>query len=315
MKRTLTLISGFLAISATVAAVPAFGQESKLDRIVRADPDREIVVEAVEEIDPEDLSVREVKKQARSITDATNIFGDPLPVFHKPVCPGVSGLPVDLATLIADRIRFNAERTGLRLAEGGECQPNFIVSFVANGQKALQEMADKGNTVFSMIDLAERRSLLNDPGPVHAFIVAANRTHTGDRPAWDPRGQYEVINAQQAHSLILLPMRTDIQISVVLIDIPAIDGMSAVQIADYATMRGLAKTRPIEGDPAFGSILNLFDEESRHPLELTAFDLAYLETVYKHPPNIAAAAKLGTVEGAMQKVLVAAAEADRALSE
>jgi len=291
-----------VALGAFMLAPSALAQKLTPDAFVSTE-EREIVVTAKEDPEP---TVTEVRKQARSITHASNIFDDSLALFQKPVCPGVTGLPVDLATLIADRIRYNAERIGLRLAEAGACRVNLLVAFVLSGQTALQGIAGDGKSMLADLPASERRALLRDPGPVHAFTAWSLRTRDGKLVTYDPDNQYYVIETQSANSLILLPSRKDIDMSVVLIDIPAIDGMSAGQIADYATMRGLAKTRPVEGDATYGTILNLFDEDGSHPLELTAFDLAYLKTLYKRPPNIVAAAKLGTVGGTMQKELAAA---------
>ena len=131
------------------------------------------------------------------------------------------------------------------------------------------------------------------------------------RAKWDPSSRYKILETQGANSLFLLKTRSDIQKSVVLIDIPAIDGLSAKQIADYATMRGLAKTRPVAGAATYGTILNLFAPDAGHPAGLTTFDIAYLKTLYSNAPNIVAAAKLGGLKYQMRKQL-AATDADQA---
>jgi len=307
MHNGMSLKPVIAAIGVVALAPAAFAQDATLDQLVTADHEREIIVSAKPDPEPE---VREAKQQARSITRAANIFDEPLPLYQKPLCPGVSGLPLDLSMLIADRIRYNAERIGLRLAEGGNCDPNLIVAFVIDGQKALREMNRKPNTILAPLPAPEKKALLRNPGPVHNWIVWSLRTRDGMIVNEDVNQQYSIVRTQSANSLFLQPSRKEIEIAAVLIDIPAIDGMSAVQIADYATMRGLAKTWPVEGDATYATILNLFDDEASHSLELTSFDLAYLKTLYGGPPNIAAAQKLGTVAGAMDKELAAqAAEA------
>lgn len=294
------ILAALIAVAGLIAANPAIGQQSVIDRVISSDADREIVVTGQPDPEPEG---REVNQQARSITQASNIFDEPLALFQKPICAGVSGLPVELATLVADRIRYNAERTGLKLAEAGNCRPNIMVAFVLDGQKALAKLADDGNSILARIPATERRALLQESGPVHAFTLWSYRTRDGIRPREDPTNQYLVIQTQSANSLFLLPSRKDIDMSVVLINLAAIDGMSAVQIADYASMRGLARTRPAEGNSTYGTILSLFNPDGSAPMELTPFDLAYLRTVYENQPNIAAATKIGAVKGAMRKVL------------
>lgn len=270
--------------------------------------DGDIVVTAKPDPEPK---ARAARAQARAITDASAIFGEPLPLFQQKVCPGVTGLPVDLAQYVANRIRFNAERTGLELAKAGECRPNLLVAFVFNGQRTLAKYAGKGDTILADIPPYERRKLLNKPGPVHAFIIAQDRSRDGMRPQEDPNNQYELIHEQSANSLFLLPTRSEIQMAVVLIDIPAIDGMSAKQLADYATMRGLARTKAVQSGSTYSTILSLFDPDAGHPAELTTFDLAYLRTIYSNAPNLIAAAKLGGVKHEMRKQIEAAAADDQ----
>lgn len=301
-----------VALGALVSTQSALAQEVSADSFITTDNNREIVVSGQK--DPEPVA-DEVRAQARSITHASgNIFSEPLASFQKPLCPGVTGLPTELGTLVVDRIRYNADRIGLKLGEPGECTVNLLVSFVIDGRALLADVGGKGGTLLAQIPQKERRELLRDEGPVHAFAVSAYRTRDGKLAKWDTDGTYAVIETQSANSLILLPTRKDIEISVILIDIPAIDGLSAVQLADYATMRGLAKTRPVEGNSTYGTILNLFDENALHAAELTSFDVAYLKTLYERPPNIAAAAKLGTMGGEM-KAIAAAQAAQATLSE
>jgi hypothetical protein len=301
-----TLLAGVFALGAIAAPVTA--QDEDLDPLVTTDVEREIVVSATPDPEPEG---RQVNRQARSITVASNIFDEPLALFQSAVCPGVSGLPEDLGNYIVDRIRFNTERAGLRLDEAQDCRVNLLVSFVIDGQSALNAMASNGNSLLAHIPVSEKRRLLNDDSPVHAWSVISERTRDG-MPIRGRRelGMMPTINTQSANSLFLLPTRKDIEISVVVIDIPAIDGMSAVQIADYATMRGLAQTRPIEGNATYGTILNLFDEDGLHAPELTTFDLAYLNAMYANMPNIAGATKIGAVRGMMEREIAAAESAE-----
>lgn len=251
----------------------------------------------------------DVHQQARSITNLGEMFSTPLPLFQKKVCPGVSGLPVDLAEYVADRIRFNAERAGLELGKAGECRPNLIVAFVLDGQKALKDYDKKGHSILSRIPTFQRNQMLRSAGPVHAFVLWEHMTRDGMPVQKDPNQGYEVLHTQSSNSLFLLNSRTDIDGSVVVIDIPAIDGLSAKQIADYATMRGLADTKPVTGDATYGTILNLFDPDAGHPAELTTFDLAYLRALYANEPNLAAVSKIGGIAGEMRKQLAAAGTA------
>jgi hypothetical protein len=88
-----------------------------------------------------------------------------------------------------------------------------------------------------------------------------------------------------AHSKIYLPVREDITQVVVVFDLDQVHGKSLDQLADYATMRGLAQTRPVEDAPAMDTILTLFHSASP-PQALTQFDRAYLAALYDSIPNL-----------------------------
>ena len=51
------------------------------------------------------------------------------------------------------------------------------------------------------------------------------------------------VNAWMSHSKIYLPVREDITRVVVLFDKEGVKGKTLLQLADYAMMRGLARTR------------------------------------------------------------------------
>jgi hypothetical protein len=101
-----------------------------------------------------------------------------------------------------------------------------------------------------------------------------------------------VLSESMAHSKIYLSTRLDIESGVVLLDVAAIDGLTVNQIADYVAMRALANTRPPRGEGAVPTILTLFDPDSKAPLELSEFDLAYLRRTYSELDNLPAYSKL-----------------------
>jgi hypothetical protein len=248
----------------------------------------------------------EVRKQARSVTQATSIFNQPLARYNKKLCPGIIGMPLEYAELMVSRIRFNAELIGIETAEDMDCYPNFIVGFLSEPDELVQSMDSSSGSLLARIPLKERRRMIRDGGPVYAFSLTSLRTRDGRMAAQSIMDRYPTLNLQSANSLILLHNRIDIELSVVLMDIQAIDGLSIPQLADYATMRGLAKTRPIEDEQAVDSILGLFHSEGPHPWRLTPFDLAYLKSLYADSASLPAAAKLATVNNHLEKELEAA---------
>src|SRR5688500_15907400 len=74
---------------------------------------------------------------------------EPLARFEDPLCPGVLGLRQDAAEQMVGHLRANAEMLGLRMAENGDCEANFIVGFVRDGQSFLTELQDRSSYIFT----------------------------------------------------------------------------------------------------------------------------------------------------------------------
>ncbi len=301
-------VLGFWRVAAALpcaALLPAPAATQTTDEIIKvrdATPEEEIVVEGKAMARPE-----EVKKQARSMTRMDDFHSEPLAQIQDKVCPGVLGLSREIAEMIVDRMRYNAERVGLDLAKPGQCQPNILVAFVLNGQREVKELARTKGYVFSNISVRELEELTEDAGPVHAWNTTVKRSRDG-RPVLgrEEDGQIPTVQVPMADSHITLAIRLDTAQSVVVIDIKAIDGMSVVQLADYASMRAFARTRPVIGDSAASTILSLFDRNVAAPRELTAFDVGYLNSIYSTDGNLPASAKIGAVPKEIRKELARA---------
>lgn len=255
-----------------------------------------------------DAPPAEIRRQARDITPMmSSKYRTPLAMFQDKVCPGIVGMPAEMAEIMVDRIRFNAERVGIRTARIGDCQPNVFVIFVRNGHATIKQLAKDRGHLFRNISFYEYKALLADPGPVHVWNNTVVRSRQGDMLQGDNSAdltKVPVLNVAQSQSHIFLAHRIDISNSIVLIDIPAIDGLSVVQLADYATMRAFARTKAVEGDLAATTILNLFDpnEDAPRPYELTDFDLAYLRTIYEGVDSLNAASKLAAINRKLRDV-------------
>ncbi|MCL6252249.1 hypothetical protein M3P36_14485 [Altererythrobacter sp. KTW20L] len=203
-----------------------------------------------------------------------------------------------------DRIRDNARSLGIRLQEDG-CAPNFIIAFVEDSQSAMQGLMDSNSGMFLYVQPEERRRLLA-PGPVHIYTSVELRTRDGIPISMERTNAGPPVSQQaMAHSRIYTSTRRDIASVFVLYDRDTVRGMSLSQLADYATMRGLAQTEPA-GDLTMNSILNLFNPTGPYPDELTDFDRAYLNSVYDWIPNLPAMAKIGNVNRELNRLAAAA---------
>jgi hypothetical protein len=265
------------ASGALLLAAPAPAQDQAPEAETEAGEGSIIVTE-----DRERPTSREVSRQARDISDiASDIYDKPLARIEDRLCPGVIGLRQAAAELMIDRIRWNAERLDMWLADDTACSPNLIIAFVEDGKAQIAELQDKQPWLFQTLPLPERRALLEEDGPVRVWTTAQLRTRDG-MPIQRRENLTEppVVSMWMAHSKIYLTIREDITQVVVLFDRDAVRGKTVIQLADYATMRSFARTKPAEGDAvALDTILTLFDANAVSPDGLTEFDQAYLRRV------------------------------------
>ena len=265
-------------------------------------------------------SHREVTSQARAITATSNIRYYPVPLFGDRLCPGVYGMKPDYAALMVDRIRHNAERFNLWMTEDdGNCEPNLVVAFVDDGQALLHQIADERRWVFQGMPRHDRLSLLAEDGPVRVWTATGMRTRDGmpasstqalgggSLAAVDPVTGPQVVQMWSAHSRLYLAVREDITWVLVLFDRDDVRDKTLLQLADYATMRGLVRTRPVDADGVpLDTILALFDTSAEPPAQLTAFDGAYLGAMYRGMPNLTGLTKALGVKAEMNRQVAAA---------
>jgi len=223
---------------------------------------------------------------------------EPLARFEDPVCPGVVGLRVQYAVQVVARIRANVEELGLRTAPDGDCEANLLVTFLDDGRAYLQRLSDRRSWLFESLELSEKRALLSREGPARAWVSTETRTRDGLAVGYrENLVDIPQAGAWSAHSRIYVPTREDITTSMVLIDQGAIVGYSFDQLADYATLYGLADFVP-EADSETPSIQRLFAEGPESaPQGLTEFDKAYLHRLYSSIPNLPAYTRLEGLKG------------------
>ena len=224
---------------------------------------------------------------------------EPLPRFEDALCPGVVGLKQDAAETMVGRLRANADMLGLRMAENGDCEANFIVAFVADGQTFLSQLEDRSSYLFAEMPREERQSLLAEPGPARVMLRVRARSRDG-MPISRRENLTDLPQTAMwmAHSKIYSATRNDILSALVLFDRNEISGLNLDQLADYATFRGLVHRLSDPAASGHSSILALFDASAPRPAGLTEFDRAYLAQLYAGMANLPAPAKLADLSHA-----------------
>jgi hypothetical protein len=312
LSRAATALAGLLFYSTAVAAqsVPA------------EVPD---ILVTGERVPPTE---RQITAQARNISIIGSPLDEPLPRFQDRVCPGVLGVKEEDAAYIIHRIRHNAEQFKVRLAkDDGKCEPNFIVAFVDNAQGQMAELARKQGYMLAGLSVSERGELLDASRSARVWTNTVIRTNTGapapnrgstntapERAfAYDPDtgSQFRLtlppeVRGSASHSRIYFAHREDIYSVLILFERNRVVGKSLLQLADYATMRGLAFTRETRGEIAADTVLSLFDGDGPKPEQLTSFDIAYLRSLYSGIPNMPAQSKLASVNREFGRIETAA---------
>ena len=255
------------------------------------------------------VSTSQVQRQARDIAVSHGgVLEAPLARFEDRLCPGVVGLEEEFAVSLNARIRTNAQALDIRLLEG-DCRPNFVIVFAEDGEAVFRQLFEESPEYFRYLDPGQKADIL-EPGPVHVWTNVEPRTLTG-MPIARVRNLAAppATGSFGAHTRIYTTNRNDIASVMITFDRDAVRGLSLRQLADYATMRGLAQTRaPRNGsdEMVMDSILSLFDAPDP-PLGMTEFDLAYLRSLYDGDPNLPAYRK---ISGTARQLRLMAEEAN-----
>ena len=167
---------------------------------------------------------------------------------------------------------------------GPRCDPNLFIAFVEDGQALLSRLAEAHPKVFCIIGKSEQEEILREGEPVRVWshIRTIDIRWTGG-PVRIFKCREDIPSSSKVG--MFLAERRDIVSSLIVFDHEEVLGMTTTQLADYATMRGLAHTRPASGDAPIETILALFEGDRSSPLELTRFDVGYLESLYRGRPD------------------------------
>ena len=226
----------------------------------------------------------------RFVNEITVETEDQVAQFGEPVCPLTLGLSPTYNGVITERVLKDAKDTGVRVAKG-RCEPNVIIMISDDGHQLLDRLHTDRGPMFEDIPLHDLHALLDEPGPVHAWqgveLLDNSGFPVGIRDPNGVHGPSPVAEAPVAKgfmpSRLQQAFRRRIDTAFVVIDAKAIDGLTLMQVADYAAMRTLAITRNPKGaSMAQDSILTLFDgaSGSSKPASLSRSDAAYLHALY-----------------------------------
>lgn len=227
------------------------------------------------------------RASARAFVDAITVpIGGQVARFHEPLCPLSRGLPTDYNEVVEERVRTIARGAGIPVARRRQCLPNLIVMVANDGDAVTALLRRERPDIFSGLESIDIRRAIDAAGPVRSWQSSVTRRAEG-APIADSRDSSLAQDVHLHHGLpaglMREPTRRDLRLAVVLFSVDAIDGLTLMQIADHAAMRGLAATRPAP-DADGRSILALFDDRAAGRAAVpsaTRWDVAYLRALYR----------------------------------
>ncbi|WP_343345638.1 hypothetical protein WJT74_00625 [Sphingomicrobium sp. XHP0239] len=272
------------------AAAPAAAQ----------DPDDEIIIEKRIEVDGQ-----KAREQARDITARTNSYSEPMARFQGEICPGVWGLLEDNAQAVIDRIFANAEAADVPVNREPNCKANVWAIVVNDPAATYAELLEDNSPLVRTLSKAERNAVREQQGPVRAWNIVSTRDEDGNAvlTGFELAAEWQsaITNGTPPPSVptsrmsrLHIPVRVDLELSVVLVARSSLGDIDSYALADYVTMRALARTQEPDELTDFDTVLSLF-AEGRRADRMTTFDRAYLRSLYlssAHRPSRIAMASL-----------------------
>ena len=226
-------------------------------------------------------SKKQVKSLARRLGANIDLLR-PIPRFGAPLCLDVSGLKDEYHERFVRRVLDNAKRADLKIA-GDTCRPNAMVIFAEDSRRQLQTLRKRNRYLFGDMPRSAFRDMLNSRDPVYAWQI--NEVIGLSQLPFDSNSAYGIgipVNRTLEVGRLNPPIRIVTRSSAVVFESSQTDGKTPEQLADYATMRLIAPTAEIPLDDTAGpaTIMTLFADPANAPAQLTAFDTAFLESVY-----------------------------------
>lgn len=206
------------------------------------------------------------------------------------ICVGVANLSSPYAQLVADRVSTVALDLGLNAGAPG-CRPNLMIMFAADAGDVARTLVAHDRPGFlptgrnSNLGAKALVDFETLERPVRWWHVSAPVELDTGTPIADAQaeGSPPVVNVRQM-SHLKTGIRADLQRVVIVVDVNRVRPANLASVADYVSFIALAQVDPDVDVGNQSSILTLF---SQNPTAegLTAWDMAYLRSLYRAAPD------------------------------
>jgi hypothetical protein len=208
-----------------------------------------------------------------------------------PVCPQVTGLPLDNGESILERISEVARETGVPLA-GEICRPNLFVFVTREPTQLLKEMENRARAAtFGHASTADIDQFIATPRVARVWYNSTTATSDSFKAAagFPPftqitgTGSLENVTTdwEKASHVTRTTERAFADVYIV-IDMDRLQGVAVGQFADYVAMLGLAEIKRGAQVGDAPTILRLFDGAPQAALpRMSDWDQAFIKSVYE----------------------------------
>lgn len=284
-----------------VGVTPAFGQPT-------APPDQSDIV--VTGVRPE--RIQTFVEQVSAVPPSVNQIAR----WNDDICVVVAGASEEQSQFLVDRIAYRAEAVGLDAGRSG-CQANVFVFLASDGDAFARRLVEERKSLFAyyheehIATLGQEAltSFVETPRAVRWWHVIQTRGSDGDRLGSGQAGNsspppprdgeppdadsFQGVQAvRSTGSRVRAAERQDFNRVVVIVDGQRAMDYPLESLADYIAMVTLAQIDPTAQTGDYPTILNLFaDNPEDASFEMTVWDRAYLDGLYRTTRNAASASQ------------------------
>lgn len=215
--------------------------------------------------------------------------GGSIPFFIDAACPKVTGLGPRQKAAVVTRLRMVAQTAGIPVA-GVNCVPNVFVIVTPDKRAFIDLLARKQPDSFGLMSPREIGRLARTPGPAVAWQLEGPVTKTGTPLRFDESIGAYVNPTSEPASRLNAHGRRGFDAAALVVETGSLDGITLIQLADYAAMRLFAKldlSRLPDRVPS--TILTVLTTPmgSSMPITLSKWDLGFLRGLYTVTPGLA----------------------------
>ena len=259
----------------------------------------------------------EISQSIRTVTAVS--VDNQLARWNAPLCVRVNGVAEPVAAIVRAKIDAEARAAGAKVANTG-CRTNVVVSFVRDAAGVVATMSRRQPGLLGKLPPADRRALAAPDLPVRWWygydtrgsdgrvIGGASSALGANMSAGDGVVLPGRVSETNRASLTATELRVDVVATTVLVDVDRATGTRLSAVAAYVARVVVAPTRivrPKDAEPTVPTVLTLFDSGDPRPADLSAFDHAYLASLYRLPVDRRASSQRAALAAGIAKRLQA----------